>query len=136
MLNISKVISKNKMLKSNKLIRWNAKNNGWMKNTVGNGGKMLMGSMINKNLNLSKMKIKNFDTQWSNTIKCNQMGVKWYSNNRGPSIFPNKDGKDDILKKFTIDLTEMAKKSRLDPVIGRSEEVRRTIEVLSRRRKK
>jgi ATP-dependent Clp protease ATP-binding subunit ClpB len=39
------------------------------------------------------------------------------------------------LQRFTRDLTEMARKGKLDPVIGRDEEIRRVIQVLSRRTK-
>jgi ATP-dependent Clp protease ATP-binding subunit ClpB len=39
------------------------------------------------------------------------------------------------LERFTRDLTEMAQKGKLDPVIGRDEEIRRVIQVLSRRTK-
>ena len=38
-------------------------------------------------------------------------------------------------KKYTIDLTERAEQGKLDPVIGRDEEIRRTIQVLQRRTK-
>ena len=41
----------------------------------------------------------------------------------------------DALKKYTRDLTEDAREGRLDPVIGRDDEIRRTIQVLSRRTK-
>ncbi len=41
----------------------------------------------------------------------------------------------EALKKFTIDITAKAKEGRLDPVIGREHEIRRTIQVLSRRTK-
>ena len=41
----------------------------------------------------------------------------------------------DALKKYTRDFTEDAQKGKLDPVIGRDEEIRRTIQVLSRRTK-
>jgi ATP-dependent Clp protease ATP-binding subunit ClpB len=41
----------------------------------------------------------------------------------------------DALKKYTRDFTEDAHQNRLDPVIGRDEEIRRTIQVLSRRTK-
>ena len=41
----------------------------------------------------------------------------------------------DALKKYTRDLTEAARNGKLDPVIGRDEEIRRTIQVLSRRTK-
>ena len=39
------------------------------------------------------------------------------------------------LKKYSVDLTELARKGKLDPVIGRDTEIRRTIQVLSRRTK-
>ncbi|MFE1635735.1 AAA family ATPase, partial [Acinetobacter baumannii] len=39
------------------------------------------------------------------------------------------------LNKYTIDLTERALSGKLDPVIGRDDEIRRTIQVLSRRTK-
>ncbi len=41
----------------------------------------------------------------------------------------------DALKKYARDLTEVAQEGKLDPVIGRDEEIRRTIQVLSRRTK-
>jgi ATP-dependent Clp protease ATP-binding subunit ClpB len=41
----------------------------------------------------------------------------------------------DALKKYARDLTEIARSGKLDPVIGRDEEIRRTIQVLSRRTK-
>lgn len=50
----------------------------------------------------------------------------------------NEQGAEDqrqALKKFTIDLTERAEQGKLDPVIGRDEEIRRTIQVLQRRTK-
>src|SRR5512136_2950859 len=39
------------------------------------------------------------------------------------------------LEKYTKDLTELARKGKLDPVVGRDEEIRRTIQILSRRTK-
>lgn len=40
-----------------------------------------------------------------------------------------------VLQKFTIDITKLAEQNKLDPVIGRDEEIRRTIQVLQRRTK-
>ena len=45
------------------------------------------------------------------------------------------EGQYDALKKYTRDLTEAARNGKLDPVIGRDEEIRRTMQVLSRRTK-
>jgi ATP-dependent Clp protease ATP-binding subunit ClpB len=47
----------------------------------------------------------------------------------------NAEGNFDALKKYTRDLTEAARDGKIDPVIGRDEEIRRTIQVLSRRTK-
>ncbi|SEF86078.1 ATP-dependent chaperone ClpB [Jhaorihella thermophila] len=41
----------------------------------------------------------------------------------------------DALKKYTIDLTERAREGKIDPIIGRDQEIRRTMQVLSRRTK-
>ena len=48
---------------------------------------------------------------------------------------PDAEGKREALEKYTIDLTESAEKGKLDPVIGRDDEIRRTIQVLQRRTK-
>jgi ATP-dependent Clp protease ATP-binding subunit ClpB len=45
------------------------------------------------------------------------------------------EGAYDALKKYTRDLTQAAREGKIDPVIGRDEEIRRTIQVLSRRTK-
>ncbi|HDY93721.1 MAG TPA: ATP-dependent chaperone ClpB [Pseudoalteromonas sp.] len=48
---------------------------------------------------------------------------------------PNAEEIRQALEKFTIDLTERAEQGKLDPVIGRDDEIRRTIQVLQRRTK-
>jgi len=48
---------------------------------------------------------------------------------------PNPEEKYQALKRYSRDLTELAKKGKLDPVIGRDDEIRRVIQVLSRRTK-
>jgi ATP-dependent Clp protease ATP-binding subunit ClpB len=48
---------------------------------------------------------------------------------------PNPEDKYQALKKYSRDLTELARKGKLDPVIGRDDEIRRIIQVLSRRTK-
>ena len=47
----------------------------------------------------------------------------------------NPEGKYDALEKYGRDLTESARKGKLDPVIGRDDEIRRTVQILSRRTK-
>ena len=48
---------------------------------------------------------------------------------------PNAESSFDALKKYARDVTELARSGKLDPVIGRDEEIRRTIQVLARRTK-
>ena len=50
-------------------------------------------------------------------------------------VDPNAEDNRQALEKYTIDLTERAEQSKLDPVIGRDEEIRRCIQVLQRRTK-
>ncbi len=45
------------------------------------------------------------------------------------------EGQREALKKYTLDLTERARQGKLDPVIGRDDEIRRAIQVLQRRTK-
>ncbi len=48
---------------------------------------------------------------------------------------PNAEDQRQALEKYTIDLTERAEQGKLDPVIGRDEEVRRVVQILQRRTK-
>jgi ATP-dependent Clp protease ATP-binding subunit ClpC len=56
---------------------------------------------------------------------------------RGEQRLTERDSEDryQILKKYSTNLTEMAKRGELDPVIGREQEIRRMEQILSRRRK-
>jgi ATP-dependent Clp protease ATP-binding subunit ClpB len=56
---------------------------------------------------------------------------------RGSSHVDSQDaeGQREALKKYTLDLTERARQGKLDPVIGRDDEIRRAIQVLQRRTK-
>jgi len=48
---------------------------------------------------------------------------------------PDPENKYKVLEKYTINLTDQARKKKLDPVIGREEEIRRIMQILSRRTK-
>ena len=63
--------------------------------------------------------------------------IKIIENLRGGEKIKDKDAesKYNVLEKYTKDLTEIARKGKLDPVIGRDEEIRRVIQVLLRRTK-
>lgn len=54
---------------------------------------------------------------------------------RSPGAEDKKDSKTPALKAFGRDLTELAKKGELDPVIGRADEIRRVVQILCRRTK-
>ena len=48
---------------------------------------------------------------------------------------PEAEGQREALKKYTLDLTERARSGKLDPVIGRDDEIRRVVQILQRRTK-
>jgi len=48
---------------------------------------------------------------------------------------PNAEDTRQALEKYTVDITEQAEQGKLDPIIGRDEEIRRTIQILQRRTK-
>ncbi|KAG2061360.1 P-loop containing nucleoside triphosphate hydrolase protein [Suillus hirtellus] len=52
-----------------------------------------------------------------------------------PGFMQQQHQKGDALKEYSVDLTEMARNGKLDPTIGRDDEIRRTIQILSRRTK-
>ncbi len=77
-------------------------------------------------------------TQLLNTNKLNKNTLKSVilKLRKGQTINEkNSNSSSDELLKYSVDLTELAKLGKLDPVIGREEEIRRSIQVLSRRTK-
>ena len=50
------------------------------------------------------------------------------------ALAPAAMGKQEALKQFTIDLTELARQGKMDPIVGRDEEIRQVIDILMRRR--
>src|ERR1041385_7190308 len=50
------------------------------------------------------------------------------------AIPPAEMGKQEALKRFTIDLTDKARKGEIDPIVGRDEEIRQCVDILMRRR--
>ena len=61
--------------------------------------------------------------------------VKESREKSGPAKTRNAENNYDALMKYGIDFTALAAEGKLDPVIGRDDEIRRAIQVLSRRRK-
>ena len=52
----------------------------------------------------------------------------------GGALAPAAMGRSEALKRFTVDLTEQAKNGKLDPIVGRDEEIRQVVDILMRRR--
>ncbi|MBC7771114.1 MAG: type VI secretion system ATPase TssH, partial [Pyrinomonadaceae bacterium] len=50
------------------------------------------------------------------------------------AIAPASMGKQEALNRFTVDLTDKARKGELDPIVGRDEEIRQVVDILMRRR--
>ena len=85
-------------------------------------------------LNCEKLKI--FDLLQKNGLNKDTLKKSILKIRKGQTIdSSNKSIDTDALKKFSVDVTELAKNGKLDPVIGREEEIRRSIQVLSRRTK-
>ena len=85
-------------------------------------------------LNCEKLKI--FDLLQKNGLNKDTLKKSILKIRKGQTIDSlNKSIDTDALKKFSVDVTELAKNGKLDPVIGREEEIRRSIQVLSRRTK-
>ncbi|MDC0836009.1 ATP-dependent chaperone ClpB [Leptolyngbya valderiana BDU 20041] len=78
------------------------------------------GKNLFKSLNLTEKKLKDTISQIRGTQKVTDQ---------------NPEGKYNALEKYGRDLTDAAKKGKLDPVIGRDDEIRRTVQILSRRTK-
>ncbi len=50
------------------------------------------------------------------------------------ALAPSALGKQEALKRFTVDLTEQARSGKLDPIVGRDDEIRQLVDILMRRR--
>src|SRR5215212_4209179 len=50
------------------------------------------------------------------------------------AIAPAQMGKQEALQKFSVDLTDRARKGEIDPIVGRDEEIRQVVDILMRRR--
>ncbi len=72
------------------------------------------------------------------SLSLNKKSIQQAVNNlRNGEKIDSADGHEKLeaLEKFCIDFTELAEKGKIDPIIGRDEEIRRTIQILSRRTK-
>lgn len=124
----------------------------------GNGGELNIGRELNNIFNLTdKLSLKSGDAfiagEWFLLAVLQEKGTSadWLKKAgitenklqqaieqiRGGQTVDNPNAEDqrEALKKYTLDLTERAKAGKLDPVIGRDDEIRRAIQVLQRRTK-
>ena len=91
--------------------------------------------------NLFLQTLKSGSSEIDNVNKKNSINVQaieqYIIKNRGGQRVESETGENTLnsLDKFTIDITELAQLGKLDPVIGRNEEIRRAMQVLSRRTK-
>lgn len=74
-------------------------------------------------------------TEEVNNITTVEETVSGENKNEGNKKNTIKKPENEALSKYTTDLTELAKQNKLDPVIGRDDEIRRTIQILNRRSK-
>ncbi len=129
-----------------------------MSSVEGAGGEVHIGSDLSKLLNLTDKLAQDRDDQFISS----EMFVLAAMDNKSPlaAMFeqagavrgaveksiddlrgglkvddPNAEDTRQALDKYTIDLTERAEQGKLDPVIGRDDEIRRTIQILQRRTK-
>ena len=104
--------------------------------------------LLNKiNDQISKYKVSNFESlivlmELTSDISpvtkkiLNKFGIKYEDlKNYLQSIKNDSQNQYDNIKKYTIDLTDLAKNNKIDPIIGRESEIKRSIQVLSRRTK-
>ena len=63
-----------------------------------------------------------------------QLGQQAAPGEYSGALPPAQMGKQEALKRFTVDLTEQARQGKIDPVVGRDDEIRQIIDILMRRR--
>src|SRR5229473_2602565 len=99
----------------------------------GSGGEVLLGNDLNKLLNVTDKLAQKRGDQFISS----ELFVLAACEDRGElgRILKSCGAKREALEKYSIDLTERASQGKLDPVIGRDDEIRRTIQVLQRRTK-
>ncbi|SOE22230.1 ATP-dependent Clp protease ATP-binding subunit ClpB [Spirosomataceae bacterium TFI 002] len=146
-LNVSEVVLNNKL---NELIDTYPKVSG---------GQPYLGNDLNKAMNAAKEKMKNFGDEFvsvellliglaagnDKTAKLmKELGlnekelekaIKELRGKNNPVKDQNAENKYQALSRYSVNLNEQAQKGKIDPVIGRDEEIRRVLQILSRRTK-
>jgi ATP-dependent Clp protease ATP-binding subunit ClpB len=91
----------------------------------------LLLALANQDTQFTKDALKEQDIKYTDVLDV----VKKMRQASGPTISRSAENMYDALLKYGIDFTEMAEEGKLDPVIGRDAEIRRAIQILSRRTK-
>jgi ATP-dependent Clp protease ATP-binding subunit ClpB len=91
----------------------------------------LLLALANQDTQFTKDALKEQDIKYTDILDV----VKKMRQASGPTISRSAENMYDALLKYGIDFTEMAEEGKLDPVIGRDAEIRRAIQILSRRTK-
>ncbi len=145
---ISKTLKELKVNKQSLLdesIKTSNEQNNYSKDTQVQSNVILLLNKINDQI--SKYKVSNSESlialmELASDISpvtkkiLNKFGIKYEAlKNYLKSIKNNAQDQYDYIKKYTIDLTELAKNNKIDPIIGRESEIKRSIQVLSRRTK-
>lgn len=123
------------------------------------GGQLYMSQALNNVIRTARKEAKNLDDEYISTehfllglLSAGKSKTYDYLDSKNIDLEKAKNAIEDIrdgqqvtsqnaeeqyqvLEKYTIDVTELAKEGELDPVIGRDERIRRIMQVLSRRRK-
>ena len=81
----------------------------------------------------------NFASLLGESPEANMVATDGFSGGATPgeasgAIAPAAMGKQEALKKFTVDLTEQARSGKMDPIVGRDDEIRQMVDILMRRR--
>ncbi len=98
---------------------------------------MLDSETVSKKVLLNSKHVKNM-TDEEEVVNLNyESATDFLMDIRGddPITSPEPEAKQNVLEKYSTNLTEEAKKGKLDPVIGREDEIRRLMQILSRRTK-
>jgi len=100
--------------------------------------------LLSMSREFEKIKLEQLTDDFANIVKSSpEEGLKakdgGLAGQAAPGEFsgampPAQMGKEEALKKFTVDLTEQARSGKLDPIVGRDEEIRQLIDILMRRR--
>jgi type VI secretion system protein VasG len=132
---------------------WNAVERGWLYATLMyetrrvRSGHLLLGMLKDDNLRMAlgslsgelrKIRADELSERFADITKGSpeEQAAEPPDETGAPArdMAPAQMGKQEALRRFTVDLTEEARRGRIDPIVGRDEEIRQVIDILMRRR--